>query len=81
MEMVQIITTLPGCPAPTLGIAAEHYEVVRAWIDFLYGKVGFDEAHTAVLQWAQKYSPAAPLDAISDTIRSCANALLRARGT
>lgn len=80
MEFVQIMTSLAACADPQVALHADNYEVMRTWLDFLFGKVGFKEVNDTVLAWTLKLNPNAPVDLITDSIRKCGSALLIARG-
>ncbi len=80
MDAIQLMTTVTGCANPMVVLHADNYEVMRTWLDFLFGKLGFAEVNNTVTAWVAKNNPNLDLNMITQSIRECAAGLMRARG-
>lgn len=81
MDTVQILTSIGACADPRVVLAPENYEVMRAWLDFLFGKINYDEVNNVVTAFVAKNFPTMDLNQISDSIKLCADTLMGRRGT
>jgi hypothetical protein len=81
MDSVQILTSIGACADPRVVLAPENYEVMRAWLDFLFGKINYDEVNNVVTAFVAKNFPTMDLNQISDSIKACADTLMGRRGT
>lgn len=80
MEFVQILTSVAACADPQVLIHANNYEVMRTWLDFLFGRVDSDHTTNVVIEWALKQNASAPVDLLKQSIYQCGQALIGARG-
>jgi hypothetical protein len=81
MDSVQILTSIGACADPRVVLAPENYEVMRAWLDFLFGKINYDEVNNVVTAFVAKNFPTMDLNQVSDSIKACADTLMGRRGT
>lgn len=80
MDAIQIFSTVAACADPQVALTADNYEVMRAWLDFMFGKIGYTEVNNTVTAWVAKNMPNMDLNQVSESIKMCADNLLGRRG-
>jgi hypothetical protein len=80
MDTIQIFSTVAACADPQVYLTVENYELMRSWLDFMFGKIGYTEINNIVTAWVAKNNPNVDLVAVSDSLKTCADSLLGRRG-
>lgn len=81
MDSIGIISSIASCGDPRVVLAPENYEVMRAWLDFMFGKIGYTEVNNVVTAFVAKNFPTMDLNQISESIKACSDTLMGRRGT
>jgi len=80
MDSIQIFSTVAACVDPRLALTPENYDVVRAWVDFMFGKIGYAEINNIVTAFVAKYMPHMDLTEVSNSLKLCADSLMGRKG-
>lgn len=80
MDAIQIFSTVAACADPQVALISDNYEVMRAWLDFMFGKIGYTEINNTVTAWIAKTNPSMDLNQVSESIKLCADNLQGRKG-
>ena len=81
MDAIQIFSTVAACADPQVALISDNYEVMRAWLDFMFGKIDYTEVNNVVTAFVAKNFPTMDLTQISESIKACSDTLMGRRGT
>lgn len=80
MVSLQLLNSLGQCPDVSVLVTPEHYELARAWIDFLFGKIEYAEINNIFTTWVAKNLPSISVDQVSRDLQACEATLKGLKG-